>query len=344
MDRRRLLTTMMVGSLCASAAAPPSTRVEPARHDWREYGGHQGARYSTLARIDRVNVRKLQVAWRYDTGETGGLQTQPLMVDGLFYANTPGHRVIALDASSGALVWKFDAGIASRGPNRGVTYWSNGPEARVFASVSTFLYALDARTGEVKKDFGEGGRIDLRRGLGRDDELLAVTLTTPGVVYRDLLIVGSVTGERLPASPGDIRAYDVAHRRVALDVPHHSAARRARRRHLAAGRVAAHRRRQQLGRHDRSTKSAASSTCRRARRHSTSTAPTATATTSSPTASRARSRHRQADLALPGRPARHLGQGPAVAADARHRQAGRPHDARPSRRPPSRDHSSSSSA
>jgi quinoprotein glucose dehydrogenase len=209
MDRRRLLAMLMVGPLGASALAPRPTRAAQVRHDWREYGGHQGTRYSTLTQINRANVRKLQVVWRYDTGETGGLQTQPLMAKGLVYANTPGHRVIALDASTGALVWRFDAGIPSRGPNRGVAYWSNGREARVFASVSTFLYALDARTGEVRKDFGEGGRIDLRRGLGRDDEPLTVTLTSPGVVYRDLLIIGSATGERLPAPPGDVRAYDV---------------------------------------------------------------------------------------------------------------------------------------
>jgi quinoprotein glucose dehydrogenase len=199
----------MVATLCAGAARLSSTGADAPRHDWREYGGHQGTRYSTLTEINRSNVSRLREAWRYDTGETGGLQTHPLMVDGLVYANTPGHRVIALDAATGALAWKFDAGLPSRGPNRGVAYWSEGQEARVFASVSTFLYALDARTGEVRKDFGEGGRIDLRRGLGRDDEALTVTLTTPGVVYRDLLIIGSVTGERLPAPPGDIRAYDV---------------------------------------------------------------------------------------------------------------------------------------
>jgi quinoprotein glucose dehydrogenase len=177
--------------------------------DWREYGGRHGARYSPLTEINRANVRELREVWRYDTGETGGLQTQPLMVKGLVYANTPGHRVIALDASTGNLVWRYDAFVPSRGPNRGVTYWSSGNEARIFASVSTFLYALDARTGELKKDFGEGGRVDLRLGLGRDDERLTVTLTSPGVVYRDLLIVGGATGERLPAPPGDIRAYDV---------------------------------------------------------------------------------------------------------------------------------------
>jgi quinoprotein glucose dehydrogenase len=199
---------MAVGFLCAPAPALPTDRGRD-RHDWREYGGHQGTRYSALTRINRKNVRSLREAWRYDTGETGGLQTHPLMADGLVYANTPGHRVIALDAVTGALVWKFDAGIPSRGPNRGVAFWSNGKEARVFASVSTFLYALDARTGEVKRDFGEGGRIDLRKGLGRDEQPLSVTLTTPGSVYRDLLIIGSATGERLPAPAGDIRAYDV---------------------------------------------------------------------------------------------------------------------------------------
>jgi quinoprotein glucose dehydrogenase len=180
-----------------------------AQQDWREYGGREGTRYSTLTQINRSNVKSLQVAWTFDTGETGGLQTHPIMVGGLVYANTPGHRVVALNAGTGALVWKFDSGITARGPNRGVMYWSSGDEARIFASVSSFLYALDARTGEVMTGFGEGGRIDMRKGLGRDGDNVTVGLTSPGVVYRDLLIVGSATAERLPAAPGDIRAYDV---------------------------------------------------------------------------------------------------------------------------------------
>lgn len=180
-----------------------------AQPEWREYGGPGGTRYSSLAQIDRSNVARLRIAWTHDTGESGGLQTHPLMVGGLLFANTPSHRVIALDAATGGLVWEFDSGIASRGPNRGVAYWSSGHEARLFASVGSFLYALDARTGRVVAGFGEEGRIDLRRGLGRDDEDLRVRLTTPGAVYRDLLIVGSATAERLPAAPGDIRAFDV---------------------------------------------------------------------------------------------------------------------------------------
>ena len=72
MDRRRLLTTTMVATLGATAAALRSTGAEKVRHEWREYGGHQGTRYSTLTQINRANVRKLQVAWRYDTARPAG--------------------------------------------------------------------------------------------------------------------------------------------------------------------------------------------------------------------------------------------------------------------------------
>lgn len=197
--------------LAAPSPVLRPTTAAQVRHDWPEYGGHQGTRYSPLTQITRDNVHQLEVAWTYDTGETGGLQTQPIMVDGVVYANTPSHKVIALDAATGRLIWQFDSGITARGPNRGVTYWSDGNEARIFASVTSYLYALDAKTGEVIRSFGTDGRIDLRLGLGHDDEAetLTVGLTSPGVVYRDLLIIGSATAERLPAAPGDIRAYDV---------------------------------------------------------------------------------------------------------------------------------------
>lgn len=211
MTRSRALVMTLTGLACAvPLLMPPDTAAQSPR-DWPEYGGHEGTRYSPLTQITKANVRDLEVAWTFDTGETGGLQTQPIMANGVVYANTPGHRVIALNAATGALLWKFDSGITARGPNRGVTYWSNGTDARIFASVTSYLYALDARTGEVVKDFGEGGRIDMRLGLGRDNAVGSVTvgLTSPGVIYRDLLIIGSATAERLPAAPGDIRAYDV---------------------------------------------------------------------------------------------------------------------------------------
>ena len=185
------------------APAPPSYR------GWPAYGGGaEGLRYSSLDQINRTNVRRLATAWTYDSGETGGLQTNPIMIDGVLYVVTPKHRVVALDAATGAVRWRFDSGIEGSGANRGVTYWAGDGGARVFTAQDQYLYAVDARTGAVIEGFGEKGRIDLREGLGRPVEEQSVRLTTPGIVYKDLIIVGGRVGEGLPSSPGDVRAFD----------------------------------------------------------------------------------------------------------------------------------------
>ena len=131
------------------------------------------------------------------------------MVGRVLYAYTPTHKAIALDAASGALRWTFDSGIAGTGANRGLMYWRDGRDARVFAAVDNFVYALDADTGRPIAAFGKAGRIDLRENLGRDPPSQSVRLTTPGVIWRDTLILGGRVGENLPASPGHVRAYDV---------------------------------------------------------------------------------------------------------------------------------------
>jgi quinoprotein glucose dehydrogenase len=178
--------------------------------DWPAYGGLDGRRYSPLKQINRDNVRRLKLAWSYDTQDgTGDPQTQPLVIDGVLYGLTPRHKVIALDAGTGALIWRFDSGVTGRGPNRGLTYWRSGRVRRLFAAVQSYVYALDPATGRPALDFGDQGRIDLREGLGRPANEQSVVLTTPGVIYDDLLIVGGRTPETLPAPPGDIRAYDV---------------------------------------------------------------------------------------------------------------------------------------
>src|SRR5580700_8625214 len=137
--------------------------------DWPAYGGSAaGIRYSALKQIDRSNVAKLQLAWSWDADEgRGDPQTQPVVVDGVVYGITPKHRVIALDGVTGKLRWRFDSGMEGRGPNRGVSYWANGEDRRIFAAVRSFVYALDAATGEPVKGFGQNSRIDLRENLGR---------------------------------------------------------------------------------------------------------------------------------------------------------------------------------
>ena len=178
--------------------------------DWPRYGGDDAkTRHSALRGINRANVGQLTLAWSYDTGEKGDTQTQPIVVGRTLYGYTPSHKTFALDATTGKPLWTFDSGIAGVGANRGLMYWKSGEDARVFAAVDNFVYALNAITGKPVTEFGQAGRIDLRENLGRDAASQSVRLTTPGVIYRDLMILGGRVSEGLPASPGHVRAYDV---------------------------------------------------------------------------------------------------------------------------------------
>lgn len=178
--------------------------------DWPVYnGGVNGQHYSALSQINRRNVSKLQVAWTYETGEKGAIQSNPVIVGRTLYAFTPTQKVVALDAVTGTLKWKFDSGINGTQPARGVAYWTDGKQRRILAGVMNFLYCLDADTGKPMPDFGENGRIDLRKDLRGDFERQSIALTTPGLVFKDLIIVGGRNPETHPSPPGDVRAFDV---------------------------------------------------------------------------------------------------------------------------------------
>jgi quinoprotein glucose dehydrogenase len=194
-----------VGSIFLWAATAQAADV-----DWPTYGGDAGkTRHSTLAQINRDNVARLGVAWTYDTHEKGDTQTQPIVVGRVLYGYTPTHKAFALDAATGKQLWVFDSGITGSGANRGLMYWAAGADRRVFAAVDNFVYALNADSGKPIPGFGANGRIDLRENLGRDPAAQSVRLTSPGVIFRDLMIIGGRVGESLPASPGHVRAYDV---------------------------------------------------------------------------------------------------------------------------------------
>ncbi len=193
----------MAAMLCGVCAGQSAT-------GWPVYnGGLDGDHYSTLKQINRANVGQLKVAWRFDTGETGGIQTNPLVVGHSLFAYTPTQKVVALDAATGALKWKFDSGVGGNQPARGLAYWTDGKQGRIFAGIMNFLYCLDAETGRPIESFGEAGRVDLRKDLRGNYEEQSVVLTTPGVIYKDMIIVGGRNPETHPAPPGDIRAFDV---------------------------------------------------------------------------------------------------------------------------------------
>jgi len=194
----------------ALCIAMPGTGNGQARHDWPVYGGTpENDHYSPLSQITRQNVERLTVAWTFDTGESGGLQTSPIEVNGVLYGLTPSQKVFALDAATGTLLWKFDSEIKGTQPDRGLAYWSDGKDRRIVVGVMNFVYELDAASGHPIASFGKDGRIDLREDLGRDPALQSIYMTSPAVIYKDLMIVGGRESETLPASPGDVRAYDV---------------------------------------------------------------------------------------------------------------------------------------
>ncbi|HEX3892816.1 MAG TPA: c-type cytochrome [Terracidiphilus sp.] len=210
MRDRRLLPTLpsaIALGLLSLALLPASGQKD---RDWPAYnGGLDGDHYSPLKQINRANVHHLRVAWSFDTGEKGQIQTNPLIIGRTLFGFTPSQKIIALDAATGQLQWKFDSGINGTQPSRGFSYWTDGKERLLFAGIMNFLYCLDPATGKPIASFGEQGRIDLRKGLGRNFETQSIVLTSPGVIYNDVIIVGGRNPETHPAPPGYIRAFDI---------------------------------------------------------------------------------------------------------------------------------------
>ena len=189
-----------------------------AASDWPRYSSDAaGSKYSRLDQIDPDNVHELELAWTWQADDMRQnprttIQCNPIIINGRVYLTTPGLKVCALDGISGTTLWTFDPydGAEASGVNRGVTYWSDGKEERIFYVAGPFLYALNAEDGIPDLLFGQEGRVDLYEGLGRDVRSVWVTAATPGIIYNDLLILGSTLSEGpSAAAPGHIRAFDV---------------------------------------------------------------------------------------------------------------------------------------
>lgn len=190
--------------------------------DWGTYRGDKSAtHYSSLNQIARENVNQLEVAWTYQAGSlTGpGMQSNPIVVDGLMYFPDNDMNLIALNAATGEEVWVFDPSEVYGDDYpvngqllKGVVYWEdeNGENERIFHFTRDLIWAVHPKTGEVIQSFGENGYIDQKYNHVWSYEDLAgqIQVTTPGITYGNYLVVGSKVGEGNISAPGNIRAWD----------------------------------------------------------------------------------------------------------------------------------------
>ena len=188
---------------------------------WQTFGGSASDdNYSALNQINRSNVTKLQVAWKYDTGDQAAYQMAPIVVDRTLYGAAKNGSLVAIDATNGKEIWvhRFPAGGGRGGfggagltAYRGLNYWESKDRSdrRIFVQVNGFIEAIDAKTGNLVQSFGNNGMVDMKTGMSRPMAPASGGTRSPGQVFENLLILGSATGEAYGSPPADIRAFDV---------------------------------------------------------------------------------------------------------------------------------------
>src|SRR5271156_6509442 len=234
----RLARILLVTAIAVSSAVLPGAVAQSAnpagatKDDWAYYGHDAGGtRYSLLTQINRENVAKLKVAWIFHTSDISdgsvrskrsGLETTPILVDGILYLTTPFNRVFAVNPETGKQLWLFDPmidiaqGYGDGLINRGVTTWLDPTRVKgkrchrsIFeATLDARLIALDAATGDPCMDFGNRGQISLRdvaRYIPGEYHM-----TSPPAVIDDMVVVGSSIDDnaRVDMPSGVVRAFD----------------------------------------------------------------------------------------------------------------------------------------
>jgi len=204
--------------------------------DWPSYGGDNGSqKYSTLDQVNASNVADLVTAWSWESPDNAtvadniaqqnyravpaGFKATPIVIEGVMYVPSSFGRVVALDAASGEEKWIFDTEAWSSGRpanlgynSRGVGYWSSEDKQRIFfATNDANLWSIDALSGLPDSSFGDGGKIDLSLGLGREIDKRQYGVVSPPLVTNDIVVVNSIindgpTTKEMP--PGNVRGFD----------------------------------------------------------------------------------------------------------------------------------------
>ena len=204
-----LTITALVFQSCSDSEEKKPSKY--AHSTWSSYLGDSGrSHYSTLSQITKKNVKKLKVAWVYEAEDWGQMQMNPLVVDSMLYGVTAALRVVALNAETGKEIWQFgDSVKVWHSTSRGLSYWENGIDKRILVTSGPDLFALNALTGKPIPSFGENGKIDMRSGMPESAKEKFVISSTPGTIYKNLIVMPLRLSEGVGAAPGDVMAFNV---------------------------------------------------------------------------------------------------------------------------------------
>jgi quinoprotein glucose dehydrogenase len=187
--------------------------------EWKNYGGDPGGtRFSALDQLTPANVKDLKVAWTAHLGSSE-LEVTPLKIGDTLYACSALNQITALDPETGKVKWSYDPkdNLEDYVPHRcrGVAYFDAGPTVtecrqRVFtATLDARLIAVDATNGKPCQGFGDGGIVDLKKGMGETIPGYYAVTSAPTVIAGKVIFGGYVTDNQYVGEPsGVVRAYD----------------------------------------------------------------------------------------------------------------------------------------
>jgi quinoprotein glucose dehydrogenase len=202
---RSITTKVLPFAMLALVLGACQQQSKDGTHEtWEVYKGDaESTSYSGLRQIDKDNVQQLQIAWVYHTNDarkgkrSSNNENSPIVVDSVLYTVSPWSKILALNAYTGTKIWSFDPPEA-KGNIRGLVYWKEDNDERILFTSGTNLFAVDARTGKLISSFGQEGKVSLAAGIG-----------SPGIVYKNLLILGSSPGDGYNSPVGYQNAYNI---------------------------------------------------------------------------------------------------------------------------------------
>lgn len=217
---RFTLLTCLIGVLVYTGCKvyPSGAKKANLERTWSVYKADAASSgHSILRQINTDNVSQLEVAWTHKFSDApqgsrgASSESNPIIIDDVMYTMSARHRVYALNAVTGEQKWAFDPfnGEAGGGVGRGVTYWENGNDKRILFTGGDNLFALNAQTGIPISSFGTEGKVSMNTGMRGDPNKISVIPTSPGIVFKELLIIGNEVSELYGAEPGYIRAYNI---------------------------------------------------------------------------------------------------------------------------------------